>query len=305
MLREQGRYAEAMEVLEVLPRTHPEEADRWRRELALLRVARGDAATGLAELWELAEKSPEQVQGWLVFGREARIEGRFVESQAALDRAQEVCESQSCEDLAEIEYQRFLLFKDMSQIDNALSAWEKAAELDPDRLQTIREVYTLLADSGRYTEAQRYVARDPNALQAGLERGLIASLTGNFIEARREWQQVAGLDPDDFEYGHDAWVEAVLRLGNPLPALEWLQESLQGQFSPRLLVLAGVGWAMRGDRELAANLFQQAINLLRYQRPPKKKLDSAEWRLLDSLVTNEEVKKALKSYFAVVATLWG
>jgi hypothetical protein len=62
---------------------------------------------------------------------------------------------------------------------------------------------------------------------------------------------------------------------------------------------------MRKDRELAGALFQQAINLLRRRRPPKQKLDGADWRLLDSLVGDDETKKTLKPYFAVIETVWG
>ena len=75
--------------------------------------------------------------------------------------------------------------------------------------------------------------------------------------------------------------------------------------TPRLLVLSGIGWAMRDDSELAAGLFQQAISLLRRLRPPKQKLDSADWHLLDTVVDDKDIKTPLKSYFAVIETLWG
>jgi hypothetical protein len=65
-----------------------------------------------------------------------------------------------------------------------------------------------------------------------------------------------------------------------------------------------MAWAMRGDPSLAARLFQQAIDATRHQRPAKQKLDSADWRLLDMLISDEEIKKTLKPYFAVVETLW-
>jgi len=305
LLHQMGRYAEALEVEEVLLDTHPEEAEHWRRDLAVFRIAKGEVPEGLAELRSLAEEDPEEPQGWLILGTEARMEGQFVESREALEQALDLCRAQDCEDMANIHYQRFLLYRDMRQVDEALAAWEEALRLDPEIIQTIRQVYTALTEAGRYSEALRYVDRDPNALQAGYQRGLIASLTGNLAQAKEEWRQVAGLDPNQYEYGHDDWVESVLRLGDPEPALEWLQESLPQYGTPRLLVLSGIGWAMRGDSDLAARLFQQAINILRRQRPPKKKLESADWRLLDSLVTDEEARKALKSYFAVVETIWG
>jgi tetratricopeptide (TPR) repeat protein len=305
LLHMEGRYAEAIEVEEVLLKTHPDEADSWHRDLAVLRIAKGEVEAGMAELRVLAEKTPDETTGWMVLGREARIEGRFTESQSAFERALEAADESETEVRAEIHYQRFVLYQEMGQLDDALAAWEEAVRLNSELSRTVRRVYTMLSDAGRYTDAERYIARDENAMQAGLQRGLIASMTGNLSEARQEWRQVADLDPDEADYGHDAWVEAVLRLGDPEPALEWLQDALERQYSPRLLVLAGIGWAMRADRELAAELFQRAINLLRRQRPPKKKLDSADWRLLDSQVTNEEVRAALKTYFAVVETLWG
>jgi tetratricopeptide (TPR) repeat protein len=162
----------------------------------------------------------------------------------------------------------------------------------------------MLTDAGRYGEAQSYIARDDNALQAGFQRGLIASLIGKPDDAWQEWKQVANLDPNTYEYAHDAWVESVLRLGDPLPALEWLQKKLARYPSTRLLVLSGIGWAMEKDQELAATLFQQAIHLARRERPSKQKLDSADWRLLNTLVDDDEMKTTLRPYFAVVETLW-
>jgi tetratricopeptide (TPR) repeat protein len=171
--------------------------------------------------------------------------------------------------------------------------------------KTVREVYTMLAEAGRYGEAQRYVARDENPLQAGFQKGLLASMAGSLDKAKREWRSVANLDPSEFDYGHDCWVEAVLRLGDPDPALERLQELLVRYGTSRLLILSGIAWAMREDGELAASLFQQAIDVLRKGRPPKQKLDSADWRLLDSLVTDTDLKTKLKPYFAVIDTIWG
>jgi tetratricopeptide (TPR) repeat protein len=304
LLHAEGRYAEAIEVEEVLLQTHPEESDTWRTDLAVLRVAKGEADAGLAELRRLAEEHADEPAWWIVLASEARIEGRFSESQEAIDRALAVSSEDSAEDLAEVHYQQYLLQKDMKQLDDAVAAWEKAVALDADKGKTVREVYTAFTEVGRYSDALRYVDRDDNPLQAGLQRGLIAHMTAHPIEARQHWQQVTELNAADFEYGQDAWVEAVLRLGDPEPALEWLQAYLPQYASPRLLVLSGIGWAMRQDHELAAGLFQQAINLQRRGRPPKQKLDSAEWRLLDSLVDDDELKTSLKTYFAVVETLW-
>ncbi|MGQ9600846.1 MAG: tetratricopeptide repeat protein [Anaerolineae bacterium] len=305
LLSEQGRYAEAIEVEEVLLNTHPDEAVFWRTDLAILRLAKGETEAGLAELQTLAEKNPGDPSGWLVLGREMRIEGRFGESQAALDRAWEVGREADPQMLALIHYERFRLFKEMGRLDDALAAWEESVKLDADLKVTIRQVYQMLTQAGRYSEALGYVARDDNEMQAGFQRGLIASLRGEPAKARQEWQKVAEMDPDEFEFGHDTWVESVLRLGDPVPALNWLRTALREFRNVRLLVLAGIGWAMQHNHQLAAKLFQGAISILRTSRPSKQKLDSAEWRLLDSLIVDEETKAALKPYFAVVETVWG
>lgn len=305
LLAAEGRYAEAIEVERVLLNTHPGESTRWLRELAVLRCAKGEVDAGLNELRALAQESPDDSEGWLLLGIENRLAGRFVESQQALDKALAVCQESDAKDCADVHYQRFLLFREMKQLDDALAAWEESASQNPEISRTIRQVYELLTQAGRYREAQRYLDRDENRLQAGFQQGLIASLTGKSIEAKEAWREVARMDPNDYEYGHDTWVESVLRLGDPDPALEWLQDSLPRYGTPRLLVLSGIGWAMRKDTELAGILFQQAINMQRRERPPKKKLDSKEWQLLDSLVRDEEAKTALRPYFAVIETLWG
>ncbi len=304
LLRPEGRYSEAIDVVRVLLDSHPEEAPVWRREIATLQIARGDVESGLADLRSLAEESADDHLTWLTLGQEARIEGRFAMAREALDHALAVCEENSCPDLPRIYRERFEFFRAAGQIDEAASAWEEGAARDEETRKGIGEVVAMLADAGRYSEARAMLDRETNPLRAGLRRGHIHNMMGNPSEARKEWQRIANLDPNEFEYGHEAWVEAVLRLGDPLPALQWLQEALRDRFSIRLLILSGVAWAMYGDAEVAANLFQQAIGLLRYQRPPKKKLDSSDWRLLDNLVNNDEIKKALKPYFAVVETLW-
>jgi tetratricopeptide (TPR) repeat protein len=305
LLRLESRYAEAIEVLERTLDSHPAGVEDRKRDIATLRTAKGEVERGLGELQALAEAEPEVIWNWLVLGNESRIEGRLRESEMALDRALQIARQKGeARALTESCYQRFRLFRDMGRTDEAVQAWEEALASAPEVAATTREVATMLIQAGRYTDAQRYAERDENPLQAGFQRGLIAHLTGNGAKARDEWQAVAKLDPTQFEYGYDCWAEAVLRLGNPVPALEKLGMLLQGHGTARLLILSGIAWAMHKDPEIAARLFQQAINLLRRGRPAKQKIDGADWKLLDSLVRDEEAKARLKPYFAVVETLW-
>ncbi len=306
LLQEQGRYAEAIEVKETLLKTNPEQANHWRRDLAVLRVAKGETETGFAELRALAEQEPPELWNWAVLGDEARIEGRFAEGEAAFDRALQLAKQQKdTKAQAQIQYARFRLFEAMGRPDDAMAAWEDAASSDADVRRSIREVYKMLTDAGRYTEAQRYIARDNNPLQAGFQRGLLASLTGDTAKAKEEWEAVAALDPTQYEYGQDCWAEAALRLGDADSVVERLPALARKPGSARLLLLSGIAWAVKADAPRAQKAFEQVIGVLRRSRPPKQKLDSADWRLLDSLVKDDETKAKLRPYFAVIETIWG
>jgi tetratricopeptide (TPR) repeat protein len=305
LLQSEGRYAEAIEVEGRLLQTHPDRSRLWRRDLAVLRMAGGEVDRGIAELQALAAEDPDDAWNWIVLANEARIEDRFAESQSAYAQALgavgRVEESKKDPKLlAEIHFGRFRLNEAMGRPDEAVAAWEEALTVEPTVKDTIRSVYQMLTAAGRYEQAQEYVARDGNALRAGLQRGIIAELTGHPEQATKEFQELAALDPMKFEQGHDCWAEAVLRQKNPEPLLEQLRQLLSRHGSLRLLVLAGIAWAMHGDRELAQGLFEQSVGLLRRSRPAKQKLDSADWRLLASLVSDEAIKTALKPYFAVV-----
>lgn len=306
MLRLEGRFSEAIEVKEVLLETHPDRASDWRRDLAVLRITKGEVETGLAELRTLAEEDPEDTWRWIVLGVESRLAGRFAESQETLDQALVLAQdSGDTDELTSAYYQRFLLYREMGRLDDAVAAWNDALDLNAEVGSTVRDVYTMLTDAGRYSEARRYVDRDDNELRAGYQRGVLAHLAGSTAEAKREWRAVASLNPEEFESGHDAWAEAALRLGDPEPVLERIDSLLGRHGSARLLTLAGIAWAMRGGRQEAQQAFERTIDVLRTSRPPKHKLDSADWRLLDSLVADEELKAVLKPHFAVVETVWG
>ena len=66
LLRLETRYAEAYEVRARLLERHPDLADEWRQEMAVLLIAKGDVDGGLADLRALAEAEPKDPGGWLV-----------------------------------------------------------------------------------------------------------------------------------------------------------------------------------------------------------------------------------------------
>ena len=309
LLAWERRFAEAAEFQKELLERDPERANVWRRRLASLRIQKGETEPGLADLRALAEEAPGDPWNWISLGEEARLEGRLAESLAAFDRAVAAGQAQDekarAEVLASAHYRRFLLFKEMARWDDAVKAWQEAAALKPDEVaETLPDLYRALTDAGLYSMARTYVDRDTNSLRTGMQRGLLDLMTGKGGEAMQEWRTVAALDPLNFDSGQEAWVEAVLRLGDPQPVLDRLDQLLSDHGSTRMLILGGIAWAMSGKAETAGTLLQRAIDLLRRERPPKTKLDGADWRLLTSLVPYAELRTALRPYFAVIETTW-
>jgi len=312
LLAWERRFAEAEEYQKTLLDldNDPARLTFWRRRLASLRIQKGETEPGLADLRALAEEIPDDPWNWLSLGEEARLEGRLADSLAAFDRAVTVAgqaqdEKLRVEALTNAHYRRFLLFKEMARWEDAVKAWEQAEALKPDEMaETLPDLYKMLTDAGLYSTARTYVDRDTNGLRAGLQRGLLGLMTGRPADAMQEWRAVAALDPLSFDSGHEAWMEAVLRVGDPQPVLDRLDELLSGYGSTRMLILGGMAWAMSGKMETAGALLQRAIDLLRRERPPKTKLDSADWRLLTELVPYADRRTALRPYFAVIETAW-
>ena len=306
------RFAEAVEYQKALLDldADPKRIAFWRRRLASLRIQKGETESGLADLRALAEETPDDPWNWLSLGEETRLAGLLVESLAAFDRAVAAAgqvqeEKAKAEALTSAYYRRFLVFKEMARWDDAVKAWEEAAALQPDEVaETLPDLYRPLTDAGLYSMARTYVDRDANSLRAGLQRGLLDLMTGKPVDAMQGWRAVAALDPFDFDSGQEAWMEAVLRVGDPQPVLDRLDDLLSGYGSTRILILGGMAWAMSGKTETAGALLQRAVDLLRRERPPKSKLDSADWRLLTELVPYTEQRAALKPYFAVIETVW-
>jgi len=306
------RFAEAVEYQKALLDldTDPKRITFWRRRLASLRIQKGETESGLADLRALAEEAPDDPWSWLSLGEEARLEGHLAESLAAFDRAVAVAgqvqeEKAKAEALTSAYYRRFLVFKEMARWDDAAKAWEEAAALQPDEVaETLPDLYKALTDAGLYGMARTFVDRDANSLRAGLQRGQLDLMTGKPADAMQGWRAVAALDPLSFDSGQEAWMEAVLRVGDPQPVLDRLDDLLSGYGSTRVLILGGMAWAMSGKTETAGALLQRAVDLLRHERPPKSKLDGADWRLLAELVPYTEQRAALKPYFAVIETTW-
>jgi tetratricopeptide (TPR) repeat protein len=298
LLEWEGRFAEAIELKRQLVDLEPDRAPMWRRHLAALRIRKGEVDAGLVDLRALAEARPDDVVAWNTLATHLRLAGRLEQADQVLDRALKAPDPDP-ELLGAVHLNRALLYLAWGRLDEAVAAWERAIQDSAALSDTAPEIYTALIKAGRLDEALAIVERDPDALRRGLYRGVVHARRGELDRARAAWTEVEEMEPDA-EGSAEAWLEATLRLGHVDLGLERFEQLLAGGPSARLFLLGGVGWAMKGDLEAARAGFGVALDAMRRGYPPAYKFSSDDWRLLDQLVDDAEVKAQLRPHFAVV-----
>jgi len=298
ILRWERHYDQAIELEEKLITMFPQEDLVRRTEIANLLIERGQVEEGLSRLREIAEADPDNIWGWITLGAQYLWLGRYEEGETYLQRAVEL-EGAADEDVAFAYHYLFQLYKEQDRFDEAVSAWEKGRQLDPEMESTLPEVYKMFIAAGDYRQAHSYLRRERNRLCYLLHLGLIDHEQGDEFAAQRQWRHLADMDPRNYEEGHDEWAEACLRIGLIQQAINELARLVnQREITSHRMMLLGLGWAMAGDVEKAKAALNGAVMILDHSRPRQSKLSREDWRLFKELVQDEEVLKALEEYFA-------
>ncbi len=111
---------------------------------------------------ELKSPSPEQIQDTAVIevqrGNELFKAGNFTEARAAYEIAMETIDAGSKPAVLRGIAQTYRFEE---QNDKALETFQKALELDPDDIETLKLVVNVLLAEGRNAEAEPYIARLP------------------------------------------------------------------------------------------------------------------------------------------------
>lgn len=125
--------------------------------------------------------------------------------------------------------------------DEAMIAFRKSLQIDPNLAEPHNDVANLLADAGRLREAltefQVALRLDPNYVAAHENLGTLLVQLGRFDEATNQYAVAARLDPEDW---HPPYFmgKALLQQGHDREAVSYLQKALKKYpNNPRVLAL--------------------------------------------------------------------
>jgi tetratricopeptide (TPR) repeat protein len=296
LLHREEKYDEALAYYQLLLETFPENADEWHMQQGLVKIDKGDVAAGLDELRSATMIAPAKVWPWLWLGVELVSLGDYEEGEGNLQRAVERATDDpgtQSNALAHL----FELYKKQMRYEEAETAWLKSERLLDLGQRLVFPIYEMYWRIGNIEKVQFWLKQEKNPLRLGLYRGLIARAEGKPAKAKAIWQTTADLNPFDFEIGHDAWAETVLRLDGDLGrVVEVLSDIVEdGLDTIRHRVLLAIAHARSGDADRARETLKRQLGSDR--RPRLRKLPADVRDLVDELVPEQDVKAALAVYF--------
>jgi tetratricopeptide (TPR) repeat protein len=294
-LRWEKQYDEAIAIAESVLDCLSD-PDVTRRRIASLLIEKGEVEEGLSRLKEIAETA-QDLASWADLGAEYRALERY--DQAEVSYRSALRRAKSNEDAAMVSVALFSVYQDAGRVEDALDAWDMAVVLNPDLVDGVFQAYSWLIRRGDLDLGRKYLDRERHPVRRRFYKGLLDWQAGNEDAARREWQDVLGMDVDLENPGLAAWVEAALRLGEPARVEERLAEwSSGGQALPASVVaMHGIAKLMMGQVEQAVDIFEQVIARMRRAWPSRDKMPADRWALLTALVPDVAIQERVKGYF--------
>jgi tetratricopeptide (TPR) repeat protein len=280
-LRWEGRYDEAISACEKVTDHLPADHGADRR-IGSLMIERGDVEEGLERLRQLADDK-QSFMSWADLGAEYVALRRYEEAEPCYQTALSLAESNETAAIANAGL--FRIAKETDRVGDALNAWSMIAVLDPDLADHVAEVYTWLIERGDLERAEKYLNREQDPISRTFYQGVIDWQSKRPDAAQSKWRRVLGMELDD-EADATPWIEAE----------EALLERDAG-ISVDEAALLGIAHAMLDEVDKAKMWFEQIIERQKRGWPKKHKIDSQQWTLLRSVVTNQETVQALADYF--------
>ena len=307
MLRWDHRYEEAIALQTALLPYLPDDAASLRIAACTFRIEAGDKEAGFRELHDVADHDPEGVWGWITLGTSYLWIGQYASAEEYLQRAANLDTADPCDHATAYEY-LFRLYGLQRRVDEAVSAWEEAARLDPAFEATVPELLRMLIYWYYYELAERYVPREQCELRRVFYRDLI-NVKRSPVSPRGVWEWVMSYDPRVLEEAHDEFAEACLRFVKPRRALEAIEPLLdRGDFSRRRLVLAGLAWAQQRMLDRAMWALDLAVRVGDTERPRGTRRSVGGRRILDTesrilygdIIIDPDVREEVDRYFMPV-----
>ena len=186
-----------------------------------------------------------------------------------------------------------MLALEQGHFERAADLFEEAIALDPNYKQQLYRIYSRMIRLGDPSRAIAFIKRDQrNPIRTGFWHGVALDQLGEPDEAVKHWQKVVNVDLATNEEPHLLeYILAHYYLGDAEGAglglvLNALQEETGGQWA--LFLLAGVGWALRGNVENARTNFFTGMNQRRANGNGLL-LPWESWNFLLDLLPEEEL----------------
>jgi tetratricopeptide (TPR) repeat protein len=290
-----GAHDQAIEMIDQVLDSMPEDRTSWQRERARHHVMKDDVEEGLVQLQALAEEQPDDPFTELSLGEAYMRKKSYDEAVEHYNRAIELAETD--EDVKTIGYRNlFDVYLVTGELQKATEVWEAAVALDEAADRAVSQLYDAYLAAEDVERVEALAARDRNPLRRGFYAGKAHDLAGDTVAAEERWRKVARREIDAETEGVEYWMEAALRVGQAQRVIDSVSPIFAGgQANLLSAILFGSAWALKGETEHADSFF----SMMRESPVGNAggQLPSEGWELLDSLVAEESVKSVLRHHF--------
>ena len=295
-LRWQNRYDEAIALCEGMADRSSAPED-MRRRIASLTIEKGEVEGGLARLRQMAEESPS-FASWVSLGAEYLALKQYVEAEECYQSALSLAGSN--EEAAAANTVLFEIYKETERKEEALGAWNMALALDANLGDYGHQVARWLIGQGDLEGAAKYIERDRDPIRRTFYAGLLDWKAGRRQAAETKWESVLGTEVDEQSPAVEAWMEAAMRLNRPEEVVDLAEKfSAESRSTRDTAILLGIAHAMRGDVDVARKWLDRVVTYLQRSWPSRDKIPADKWSVLGPMLSDEQVKQSLATYFDV------
>jgi tetratricopeptide (TPR) repeat protein len=259
-------------------------------------IDRGDVGEGLTQMERVVTANPS-LEAWMDLGAEYVALERSEKAISAYKSAVKLATDNEGAALAN--FGLFLAYRDAGHTEEALSTWSMVVVLDPELSDRVSEVYVYLIDHGEIDRAVKYVNREPDPIRRNYYEGLIDWLREDEQAARAKWRRVLNMDVEQETADSAAWLLSAIRLEQPEQAIETGRHLLTHEpaLSNEASIAMGTAYAMTDRPAEAKEWFERVVARLHRSWPSQGRIEARHWRLLTSVVSDEETLQSLASYF--------
>jgi tetratricopeptide (TPR) repeat protein len=280
MLRWEGRYKEAINVLQSLLEIFPEEFVSLQIRIATLQIEAGEEAIGFSTLEEITRVYPNLIWGWMTLAVDYIWIQDYDKAEKMLIQAASL-KASSLSDRAMAYKYLFDIYSRLKRIDEAEQAWKKACTLDINMRVTLPELIRMFIYWYHYDRANEYIEQDHCCVRKKYYHWVISLRTSGFLQPE-ENNWIFDCLQEDQQEGKEELAEACLRLTHPHKAIDILEPMIQsGEFTGRQIILLGLAWAQARIPQKAKWALEIGLRIEDLERPRKSRPGKGDRRILD------------------------